>query len=458
MKIEQIVTTADGACQLSSFAFYRTRKWKDEIPPFAACGAHPGDVEADLLQLYPDVTYQTFCGFGGAFTQSAALAMAKLPQVEQEKLLDGYFAKEGIGYTVGRLPMGSCDFSVSAYSYVQEGDRTLESFDVSADDATVFDMVRRAQEREPQLALFASPWTPPPYMKTVTEWQGGSLNPAYADLWARYYGKYVAACKKRGIRIQAFTVQNEPRHHQMWESCNYTKEQEIAFVNEYLAPVLKPLGVKIYAYDHCKERVFDRAKYAYANSDAVDGIAFHWYSGDCFEELRMTYEKFPNKELIMSEGCVPLSTLPPSLQTQWEAAERYTRDIIGNLNAGLTSFCDWNLTLDENRGPSHFREGRYCVADAPVISDGAMGKVVFQPSYYAIGQFSKYVRPGAKRIGFSKPWRDVEATAFQNADGSIVAVVYNPGEEQSAKIRLQDELCDVKFPARSVSTFTLTQE
>lgn len=445
-------------------AFERSEKsfepYKDVIPPFAAGGQHPGDLEGNQIRVYPQVEYQTWKGFGAAVTEAAAVAWLRLPKTEQDALIRLYFSNdEGIGYNFCRLPIGSCDFSVDAYSYVEEGDETLSTFDVSREDDTIFYMAHEAQKRQPGLRFFASPWTPPRYMKTNNEWQGGYLKKEYYPLWAEYFAKYVTECKKRNIFVEGVTVQNEPRHHQIWESCNYTAEQELEFVNGYLSKTLKPLGVKIYVYDHCKERVFERAQYAFENGgENVDGIACHWYSGDYFEELRMVREKWPGKEIIMSEGCIPLGTTDPDENTAWSGAERYIHDICGNINNGLTAFCDWNLTLDENRGPFHFREGRSCVADAPVLCHSRRQKVIAQSSYYAIGHFSRFIEPGAKIIGISKPSPWLEVTAAKNPDGRLAVVVYNPGETSApVTLHIGDNVLKATIECKTIYTFVISE-
>ncbi len=445
---------------------FRRSEWdfidyKETIPPLADGGNHPGDLEANQLRIYPKVEYQIWQGFGGAITEAAAVALSRLPNDEQEKLIKMYFSKDdGIGYNYCRLPIGSCDFSTDAYSYVEEGDEDLSTFDISRDDTTIFNVINKAQKHNSELRFIASPWTPPKYMKSNNEWQGGSLKKEYYPLWAKYFAKYIRECKKRNINIEAVTVQNELRHHQMWESCTYTPEQELDFVNGYLAKELKPLGVKIFVYDHCKERVFERAEYAFTNSgDNVDGIACHLYSGDYFEELRMVHEKWPDKEIIMSEGCVALTCLPPDENKQWQAAEQYLHDIFGNINNGLTAFCDWNITLDENRGPFHFREGRHCVADAPIICDSNKQKTIAQPTYYAIGHFSKFIHKGAKIIGTSKGKPSIELTAAKNPDGSIAIVVYNSIDtDRKLTLHLETQILPIMLEAKSIYTIFIPQE
>ena len=191
------------------------------------------------------------------------------------RLIEAYFDRaKGIGYNFGRLSIASCDFSTEDYTYVDEGDETLDTFDISHDKKAVFPMVKAAK-RYADLLLLASPWSPPVYMKTNdTREYGGHLKKEYYPLWAKYFAKYIAACKAEGIDIWGVTVQNEPRHTQMWESCLYSPEEEIDFLG-YLGKALSDTDVKILCYDHCRERVYERAKKIYENENGkyCDGIA-----------------------------------------------------------------------------------------------------------------------------------------------------------------------------------------
>lgn len=458
MKYVQYVTDRASGVLLKEKRRGAFAVYDDALPPFAEGGAHTGDIEGNQLRIYPQVKYRRWKGFGGAFTEASALAWLALGEANREKLIKAYFSQdEGIGYNFGRTAIGSCDFSSDAYCYVENNDLTLASFSLERDENTVFRMIAEAKKYCADLELFSSPWSPPPFMKDNLRWQGGKLKSEYANLYARYIGKYIEECGRRGIKISAVTVQNEPRHHQIWESCLYTKEEELDFVKNSLAAVLKPLGVKIYVYDHCKERVFERACHAFGNfSDLTDGIACHWYSGDYFEELRMTGERFPDKEIIISETCCALQSPDASQKEQWDCADKYSHDIFGNMNNGATAFCDWNLTLNEARGPYHFREGRKCVADAPVISRAKDDRVELQPSYYHIGHFSKFIRRGAHIAGFSKPWQDVEVTAAVNPDGSIVAVMQNKrATALSFIIHIGDKVAEAVLEGNTLNTFVI---
>ena len=421
---------------------------------------HPGDIEANLINIHDDIEYQTVLGIGGAFSDSAATAWKNMPTAAQERLIEAYFDTEkGIGYNFGRLSIASCDFSTEDYTYVNEGDETLDSFDISHDKKAVFPMVKAAQKYA-DLVLFASPWSPPVYMKTNdTREYGGHLKKEYYPLWAKYFAKYVDACKAEKIDIWGVTLQNEPRHTQMWESCLYSVEEEIEFLG-YLGRALDGTGVKILCYDHCRERVYERAKKIYAseNGKYCDGIAHHWYSGDHFGELKAFYERYPDKYNVASEGCCAIVGEGIQPERDLEFAEVYAHDILGCFRNGLSAYCDWNMTLDEKNGPYHNRTGRGCSAEAPVYCNKQTGELVFRLSYYYIGHVSKFVKRGAKVINASAYTDALDCCAFKNPDGSVALAVLNKGEKNKPLIvRLDGRVYKTDMPSHSIATFIINK-
>ena len=418
----------------------------------------PGDIEGRIINIHDDIEYQSVLGIGGAFSDSAANAWKNMPEDVQERLIEAYFDSEkGIGYNFGRLSIASCDFSTEDYTYVEEGDETLESFDISHDKKAVFPMVKAA-EKYSDLILIASPWSPPVYMKTNdTREYGGHLKKEYYPLWAKYFVKYIESCRKEGIDIWGVTLQNEPRHTQMWESCLYSVEEEIDFLG-HLGKALSETGTKIFCYDHCRERVYERAKKIYGseNGKYCDGIAHHWYSGDHFGELKAFYERYPDKYNIASEGCCAIVGQGIQPERDLEFAERYAHDILGCFRNGLSAYCDWNITLDEKNGPCHNRTGRGCSAEAPVYCNKETGELVLRSSYYYIGHISKFVKRGAKVINSSAYTAALDHCAFKNPDGEIVLVVMNTKDDnKQLTVRLDGHIHKTDIQAHSIATFII---
>jgi glucosylceramidase len=414
-------------------------------------------VENNVINLYPEVEYQTFLGFGGAITEASGYAFSTLSQENQEKVLDLYFGEEGNAYHMIRSHIDSCDFSLGVYTAMTDPeDKEMKSFTLERDETYILPLLRAAQDKSKDtLDIMLSPWSPPAFMKTNSErTHGGSLKPEYREFWAEYVCRYIKEYENKGFKVKRITIQNEPAAVQTWDSCVYTAEEEKAFLRDYLYPALVKNGlsyVKINIWDHNKERLYERAR-TIIDQDTdkmVDGVAYHWYSGDHFEGITITHEAFPDKQLIFTEGCVEYSRFDAD---QLKNAQMYAHDIIGNLNAGMTGSIDWNILLDEKGGPNHV--GNYC--DAPMMVDSKKGTFETKLSFDYIGHFSRYIKPGAKRIGFTKYTSDLEITAFKNADGSLILVVLNRNEkEMPVVIRINGQLIQFTVPKNSISTAVL---
>lgn len=407
--------------------------------------------ERNLINIYPNIEYQEIKGFGGAFTEAAAVTLNKLSKENREKIIKLYFDNEhGIGYNLGRVHMNSCDFSLGNYTCVEENDQTLETFQITRDKAAVIPMIKEAQEYG-NIEILVSPWSPPAYMKTTNQMNlGGKLKMEYAELWAEYYVKFIEAYRREGIDVRAITIQNEPKAKQKWDSCIYTAEEERDFVKNFLGKRMQDIGVKVFFWDHNKERIIDRAVVMLEDETAqkyVSGIAFHWYSGDHFEELEMFHKLYPNKELVFTEGCYEYSL---GAMDTTKIGEKYAHDIIGNFNNYCNAFIDWNLLLDEKGGPNHVEN--YC--DSPIMADTQRDEIEIHDSYYYIGHFSKYVQKGAKRIGSSKYCSEIETVSFKNPDNSIVSIVLNRTDKDiDFAFRVCGKVISCKAEAHSIATY-----
>ena len=402
-------------------------------------------------------TYQTILGFGGAFTEAAAYTLSRISPQQREEVLRRYFdPKEGLGYTLGRVHIHSCDFALENYTYVADGDEQLKSFDIARDHKWVIPLIHDAARTAGQsLTLLASPWSPPAWMKTNGEMNhGGQLKPEYRESWALYYTKFIKAYREAGVPIWGVSVQNEPAAVQTWDSCIYSGEEERDFVRDYLGPVMHREGlsdVEILVWDHNRDLMVERASAVLSDPEAAQyvwGTGFHWYVSEEFSNVGRVHDLFPDKHLLFTEGCqeggVKLGA--------WFTGERYGRNIIGDLNHWNEGFLDWNLVLDETGGPNHV--GNFC--DAPVIADTVAGAVHYNSSYYYIGHFSKYIRPGAVRIGLEMNAPELLSTAFRNADGSVAVVVQNEGEEaQAFSLTWGSEGVQEALPAHSIATYLI---
>ncbi len=426
--------------------------------------------ETRVVNVFDEIEYQSVLGFGGAFTESAAYIYSLLNDEQKKKFMESYFSREnGIGYNFGRTHINSCDFSLDIYTYIENGDSELKTFNIDRDRKYTIPFIKDAMQHcSDELVLFASPWSPPAFMKdNESSIKGGSLKEEYKEVWARYYAKYIKAMAEEGITISAISVQNEPIAKQTWESCYYSPEDERDFIEKYLSPVFEKEGlseIKIIIWDHNKERVYDRSKKIFSSEkvkNRVWGVGHHWYSGDHFDGMRLVHERF-GKVLISTENCGGING------DVLQLAERYGKEIIGDFSNFTSAFCDWNLLLSEKGGPFHNRsaetisvagvvfEDKSSGCYAPVLFDTESKELVFTPIYYYIGHFSKFVHLGAKRIATTKYCEQIYTIAFKNPDNSIVLVMMNTANQAlPAVVRHNDVCTSVELEAHSIMTVIL---
>jgi glucosylceramidase len=414
----------------------------------------PGHGGMQCVNIYQEREYQTFLGFGGAITEAAGYAFSKLSKENQEKVIDLYYGAEGNNYNMVRSHIDSCDFSLGVYSAMTEAEDTqMNTFTLQRDEEYILPLLRAAQaKRSEPMDIMLSPWSPPAFMKTNGEkTHGGSLKPEYREFWAEYICRYIKEYKAKGFEVNRLTVQNEPAAVQTWDSCIYTAEEEKEFVRDYLYPALERnnlTDVKINIWDHNKEVMYQRAK-AIIDKDTdhmIDGVAFHWYSGDHFGSVQVTSEAYPDKQIIFTEGCVEYSRFGAD---QLHNAQMYAHDIMGNLNNGMTGSIDWNIILDEKGGPNHV--GNYC--DAPIMVDTQNDSFEVKLSFDYIGHFSRYIKKGAKRVALSKYTEDLEMTAFKNEDGSLVLVMLNRNSHDiPVTVDIGNQIFETVVTANSIAT------
>ncbi|AHC14191.1 glycoside hydrolase family 30 protein [Salinispira pacifica] len=434
----------------------------DYISPLPENGKASADIETDLNR-----TRQEIMGFGGAFTEAAALSLSKLNPRLREEALEAYFHPErGHGYSLGRVHIHSCDFALSNYTYVEEHDESLDSFDISHDREHIIPMIRDAfRMASKDLKLLASPWSPPGWMKTNGEMNnGGKLLPRYRDAWARYYVKFIRAYDQEEIPLWGISVQNEPAAVQIWDSCIFSGEEERDFVRDHLGPCLRENGlkdIKLLIWDHNRDIMAERAEAVLSDPEAAQyvwGTGYHWYVSEEFSNLSRVHDAFPDKHLLFTEGCQEGGCKIG----EWFTGERYARNMIGDFNNWCEGYIDWNLVLDETGGPNHVNN----LCDAPIIADTLNDRLIYNSSYYYIGHFSRFVPPGSKALELSRKATGAAShageedrilwAAFLRPDGSIAAVAMNEGDDgQSSTLRIGAQGFELRLPAHSIATIIL---
>jgi len=251
---------------------------------------------------------------------------------------------------------------------------------------------------------------------------------------------------------------------QRWESCIYTAEEERDFLKNYLGPTLEKEGLgdkNIIVWDHNRDLLFQRASTILNDPEAakyVWGTGFHWYEDwkdgiPMFDAVKRVKETYPDKNLIFTEGCNEKYDLKRIETEDPKLAERYGKSMINDFNNGTVAWTDWNILLDQTGGPNHV--GNLCFS--PVHGDTNTGELTFTNSYYYIGHFSKFIRPGAKRIVSVSSVNSLLTTGFKNKDGSIVLVVMNDSDKKiDYSLTTQSKTAMLKIVPHSIQTIVLT--
>ena len=442
-------TASDTDLRLENTA---SLEYKTERQPF--------EYEVSVF-VNPKKTFQTFIGIGGSVTDSSAEVFAKLPKAKQDEFLKAYYDVEvGIGYSLCRTPIHSCDFSSESYTYIEEGDKELKTFNIDHDRKYKIPMIKKAiAAAGGKLMLYASPWSPPAFMKDNNNvLQGGKLLPEYYDAWALYYTKFIKAYEAEDMPIWGITIQNEPMATQRWESCIYTAEEERDFLKNHLGPTMHQEGLgdkKIVVWDHNRDLISHRANTIFEDPEASKyawGIGLHWYETwtdgeSMFDNLDNIQESYPDKKILFTEGCQ--EGFDPEKYQYWKHAERYGKSIINDFNQGTVGWTDWNLLLDQRGGPNHV--GNFCFS--PIHGDTDSGELIYTPTYFYIGHFSKFIRPNAKRVSTTSSRSHLLSTSFQNEDSSLVTVIMNQSDQEiEYKLYVGSDAVKLKIPSHAIQT------
>ena len=464
MKIEKLFETAKDTTE---------RIW--ELSPEERFYEGGGWIPTTLT-LKPEETHQTFYGFGGALTESSGYVLSRLPEQVRKQAIEAYYSPStGNSYRFARLHMNSCDFSLDNWACVPEKDETLKSFSMERTDKYISPLARDVQKavlnEGSSVQFLLTPWSPPSWMKDNGDMNhGGHLLDCYRELWAQYFVTFIKKMAERDIKISFVTIQNEPAAVQTWDSCEWSATEEGEFAAKYLGPALEKAGlgdVKIYIWDHNRDLALERLEESLKVDGAdkyVAGLAFHWYSGDQYNNIKTIAEKYPDIDLIFTEGCIEGGPRNGA----WFTGERYAHNIINDLKSGATKWIDWNIVLDMKGGPNHV--GNYC--DAPILADETDGSLHFQSSYYYIGHFSRFIKPGAVRVGAEVTSAmipatvsghltdEVETVAFRNPNGKIALIITNTTEADLIYEFKGTETTPLylKCPPRAIQTWILTDQ
>jgi glucosylceramidase len=416
------------------------------------------------IYLDPATRYQVMDGFGAALTDSSAwLIQNELSPSQREALLDQLFSRDGdgIGLNMIRIPMGASDFALAPYTYNDlpsgQSDPMLSQFSIASDLVDIVPTLQAIASRNAEMRLIGTPWSPPAWMKNSGTLFGGSFNTAWYATYAQYFVKFVQSYQSFGLPIFAVTPQNEPLNDSSGlPSMSMPTFVQSAFVGDHLGPAIASAGLntKIWVYDHN----WDEWNYPLVvmNDPEVNvyahGAAFHGYAGEVSNQS-LLHDFRPDIEIHFTE------ITGGDWATNWadNLVWSMRHIVIGAPRNWAQSVLMWNVALDQNSGP--YIPGGCEGCRGVVTIDTSNGNVTYEVEYYTLAHASRFVLPGAQRIGSDSIENAIETVAYRNPDCSEVLIALNPsGSSRWFDLVRDGEYVSLRLTGRSVATLVWTPE
>ena len=472
MKIKTVATFLGIVCmglintfaqKITMYSSTSVERWVEKKISPAKDPSMPADV-----YIYTDSLLQDVVGFGGTFNELGWDALQCLSSEERDKVLAALFSKDGARFTLARTPVGASDYAFGYYSYNDvKDDYTMRNFSIDRDRYILIPYIKEALKHRPDLELWASPWTPPAWMKVNEHYSqkssgiegtdighnrldpnrnvtgnvtGLKMQQGYLQAYALYFSKYVQAYKKNGINIRMLMPQNEIAWTPCWPSCTWRAEDLAIFVTQYLGPqfVKDSLDTQIW---------FGTVNYPNPNymrtflnqKDVplyVKGVGVQWTG---MQALPAIHKEYPQYQYMQTENQCGNG------ENNWNSLENTWKAVVHCFNNGINSYMYWNMILDET-GKSAWDWSQ----NSLVIIDRNTRHVRFTDEYYLMKHLSHFVQPGSRLLKVSD---DRNMLAFHTHDGKTIAVVYNPKEEeQSFSLEAGDKKAHVVLKAKSINT------
>ena len=389
-----------------------------------------------------DTEITKFTGFGSAITESSGFNYQKLSKKNRDNFIKDYFSKNGLNLNYIRISIGSNDFSLNSYSYGKR--RNLSDFSISRDKDYIIPFIKDIKNMK-DVSVIASPWSPPVMYKRlpIIRW-GIKLSKRFYDKYCDYLVKFITEYQKLNINIDYITMQNEPVARQHWESCLFNISEQKEFVYNHLLKKLS--NTKVLLWDHNKDNLYNIVNDLYIKDDKVEGIAFHYYTGNHFNEIKKIREKYKNLFLVNSEMCCAYS---PYNEKNWiTSAEYYLNDIIGDMNCGVNAYLDWNILLDENGGPTYIKN---YVKSASIRKDD---NYIKSPIYYYLYHISHFIN-NRSIILENKNNTNLKVVSIKCNKKIIVVIMNKTKEDIEYKLLVNNNNIIDKINRHSIITYEI---
>jgi len=422
----------------------------------------------NVMTINLEKSYQKVYGFGGSFNELGHVALLKAGEQDQKQVMDSLFGTLGLRFNYCRIPIGANDFSLNWYSHNETlGDFEMKDFSISRDTVHQIPYIRKAMAVNPEIEIWASPWSPPMWLKRNKHYGGKAQNmdwgklygnnmddifnnnifvmePEYLEAYALYFSKFISAYKKRGLPLRAVHPQNEVGANQLFPSCVWSAEDLAVFTGDYLVPKLEK--------DHADIDVWlgtvniDSTVYVQKfieKFDNVKGIGVQW---DGIRMLGDLQQKYPEYQYMQTE-----SECNNGLN-EWFTAEHTFDLLYRSFKGGASYYIYWNMILDD-MGLSTWMWRQ----NSLVTVDRYTREVTYNPEFYVMKHFSHFIDVGAVVVGLENVPDGVRAIAFQNPSEDIVVLMQNP-EDNAINLSIADrkgKSYAMVLDAHSIATVTL---
>lgn len=409
--------------------------------PWTSAKVSPSNAKSSIALT--GTSDQTWIGFGGCFNEIGWNELQKLSLEDRSNVLKAFFdQEEGCKFNFCRMPIGANDYALSWYSLNEsDGDYAMENFSIERDKGCLIPYIKAAQAINPNFELFASPWSPPSWMKMPKAYNYGKLVTSEENLkaYALYFKCFVEAYASEGIKINEVHVQNEPNSDQKFPSCVWTGAKMRDFIRDHLGPLFEKMECSIGAGTIERDNFDSWAMTIMNDPECRKYIASVGYQWAGKGSVQRTHQAWPDMKIIQTENecCAG--------ENSWQDAE-YVYDLFQHyITNGVSAYTYWNMVLQPG-GESTW--GWHQNAMVTVEN----GKAIYNPEFYVMKHHSHFIQPGAIRQVITGHWA-AKSTCFKNPDGSLVYVLHNPFETcENITLFSGSELYDLELPAHAFAT------
>lgn len=405
--------------------------------------AQPNQLKRKVMaSVDTSITYQTFEGLGGAFSELGYQALLTTEEDKQDQVMRALFSKNGLGLHFCRFPVGADDFSLDAYSLDDvPADYEMKHFSMERDEKLLLPFIKRAQAYAPDLRFHVSPWSPPAWMKTTKKMEGGGKlfdSPEIYRAYARYLVRFLAEYEKQGVKIDRLLVQNEADAESGYPTCNFPPKQMIPFVTQYLAPEMKSQQITTELWAGTFRTITGLYSHQCALNQTfcqnVSGFGFQYSLPEHITDFRT---KYPGLKVMHTE-----SPCNHGENTDAQAVNLLI-NFIELMKAGCDVYTYWNMILNEKA------ESTWGWKQNSLITISDNGEVIFRPDYAILKLIHDCIDVKAKRIAMV--CINYPAVAFLNPDQSIgMLFVNNTDSPKTVVLTIDGKTSEFTMKERSI--------